>query len=291
MTALSSSLEQTIRKVAPGPVLKVAKAVKWGAWRVRCDIADGIDTIFGNHKPLTPPRRMWQLSTGAGNDFHTSGSHLLELCKEHGLQPNHAFLDVGCGIGRAAVAMTGYLDETGSYEGFDIIPDAIAWCQNGVTPHYPNFRFQLADVSSDRYHPAGSSKASAYVFPYPDNQFDFVFLGSVFTHMFPEDLRNYLSQIARVMRPGGTCVISYYLLDDERFEIAGKGGGAFSFSHRGDGYFAERAELPEAAIAFEQAAIEALYEEFGLEITTIRRGGWHERRVQEQDLIVARKLP
>jgi SAM-dependent methyltransferase len=198
-------------------------------------------------------------------------------------------LDVGCGCGRVALPLTEYLSPQGGFDGFDIMPSVIGWCQRAITPRFPNFRFVLADLHSDRYHPDGTSSSSRYVFPYPDGVFDYVFLGSVFTHMLPADVDNYLGEIARVMKPGGQCVISYYLLNSEREEAIAAGGSMWRFTHHGPGYRAEYAHLPEAVTGYDEASILGLYQAKQLEITEIRRGLWPTRPIQDQDIIVARK--
>ena len=130
-----------------------------------------------------------------------------------GLKPDENVLDVGCGIGRMAVPLTKYLK--GVYEGFDIGPEAIKWCQDNISRRYPKFYFQVADVFNEKYNPGGKYKASEYKFPYDNDAFDFVYLTSVFTHMLPHDMENYLSEISRVLRNNGRCLITYYLLNEE----------------------------------------------------------------------------
>jgi SAM-dependent methyltransferase len=78
-----------------------------------------------------------------------------------------------------------------------------------------NFQFYQIDIYDKHYNPAGHCKASEYRFPFPDDSFDFVMLGSVFTHMLPDGVRNYLSEIRQVLAPGGRCMISYFFLNDE----------------------------------------------------------------------------
>src|SRR4051812_23038714 len=77
--------------------------------------------------PLVPPRRLQLVGEG---DFAATGEeflgHLVELC---GLAPHERVLDVGCGIGRLARPLSRFLDERGSYAGFDVNAVGIGWCQ------------------------------------------------------------------------------------------------------------------------------------------------------------------
>lgn len=265
---------------------------RWGypAYQVvRGGVLDAAERVAGRARhPLTPPRRLWHLVTATSNDFHTSGAAIRDFLVANGLERDHRVLDVGCGIGRLAVALTDYLSPQGAYDGFDIMPAAIRWCRN-INARHPNFRFQLVDLKSDRYRPSGSRRASDFVFPYPDDAFDFVVLSSVFTHMLPADMRNYLDQIARVMKPGGRCVISYYLMTPERRVAVDQGSSAFSFRHVGDGYWAEYADLPEAVIAYDEAGVLAAFRERGFSIVNRFGGEWAHLPIQSQDVLVARK--
>jgi SAM-dependent methyltransferase len=287
------SLPATLRRAVPRPIKAAVRRALWGAAVIkreaRFTFLDLRDALTGRRRRLTPPHRLWGLVTDPNADFHAAGDEFVRLLTAHGLQPNHRVLDVGCGIGRLAIPLTERLSDEGGFDGFDIIPVAIRWCQRNITPRFPNFRFLLADVHSDRYHPAGRHPASSYRFPYEDDRFDYVFLSSVFTHMFPADLANYLKEIARVLRPGGQCLISYYLLNPERHAAIAEGGSVWTFSHVGEGFRAEYPHLPEAAIAFEEAELFDLYKRLGLEVTEVGYGVWARSSIQDQDLIVARK--
>src|SRR5258707_11056648 len=87
---------------------------------------------LGVRDPLLPPRDLKFVGSG---DFRAIGHeflrHLIELAD---LRPWHAILDVGCGVGRMAVPLIGYLNGSGRYHGFDIVPDAIAWCRKQIAP-------------------------------------------------------------------------------------------------------------------------------------------------------------
>ena len=69
-------------------------------------------------------------------------------------------LDVGCGIGRLARPLAGYLSIDGTYAGFDVDAAGIRWCRQRYG-HFPQFSFAHADVRNARYNPGGTPSARA----------------------------------------------------------------------------------------------------------------------------------
>ena len=45
------------------------------------------------------------------------------------------------------------------------------------------------------YNPNGKFESKTFKFPYEDNYFDFVYLLSVFTHMYTPDIENFLKKL------------------------------------------------------------------------------------------------
>ncbi len=253
----------------------------------RC-LCDHLDVARGKRDPLVPPARLHFVGKG---DFITIGNEFFGYFKDLcGLQPEDRVLDVGCGIGRMARPLTGYLRGAGSYDGFDIVPEGIKWCARNITKRYPGFRFQLADVHNAAYHPQGRYPAADFRFPYPDRSFDFVFLVSVFTHMLPPDLTNYLGEVARVLAPGKTCFVTYFLLNDESRRCLAGGSSALDFRFHGEGFLTINEGTPEQAVAYEEGFVRDLYRERGLRITEpIRYGSWsgRENGMTHQDVVIA----
>jgi SAM-dependent methyltransferase len=204
-----------------------------------------------------------------------------------GLRPEHRVLDIGSGIGNLALGLIGYL--RGGYDGVDIHPEAVAWCQRAITPRHPEFRFHRADVASRAYNPHGQASASTYRFPFPDQSFDFIFLASVFTHMLPEEVEHYLREIARLLAPGGLCVESYFLLNDETRDAveAGRCFMSFAFEHASGVCRLHDRSVPEAAVAYEETFVRRIHEQAGLRIRDVRRGRWWSGEAHDQDVVTA----
>lgn len=128
------------------------------------------------------------------------------------LQPTSSILDIGCGSGRMARHFADYLEPPGRYVGMDIQRPFIEWCNENLTPFNGAFEFYHQDIFNGGYNPTGKTKASEYRFPFEDGSFDAIILYSVFTHLLPEDADNYRREIARLLKPGGRCYATWYLL-------------------------------------------------------------------------------
>jgi ubiquinone/menaquinone biosynthesis C-methylase UbiE len=229
---------------------------------------------------------------GAG-DFRAIGEefcrYFIDLC---GLQPHERVLDIGCGIGRMAVPLTQYLDRRGSYEGFDIVPLGINWCRDQITSRYPQFCFQVADIYNKSYNPEGRYTASQYRFPYPDQSFDFVFLTSVFTHLLPRDLENYVYEMSRVLKTGGRFLCSVFLLNEETERQAQAKRCLLQFPYaQGIARIQDR-NIPEDIVAYQEAPLLRLFAKYGLIVQEpIAYGSWSGRApfLSGQDIMVGSK--
>ena len=49
--------------------------------------------------------------------------------------------------------------------------------------------------------------------------------------MLPEEVSNYLSEIERVMKPGGRAVITFFLLNQESLKLVGSGMSTIDFRY------------------------------------------------------------
>jgi len=236
---------------------------------------------------LLPPAhlRLYYYRTFNRNAVTRAGEAARTELISRGLRPEHRVLDIGSGIGNLALSLIGYL--RGGYDGVEIHSEAVGWCQRAITPRHSNFRFHRADVASHAYNPRGRVPASAYQFPFPHQNFDFIFLGSVFTHMLPDSVEHYVYEISRLLAPDGVCVASYFLLNDETRAAIDTGQSFMSFGvqHPSGLCRLHDATVPEAAVAIEETFVRRLHEQAGLRIQDVRRGRWSVGVTHDQDVL------
>jgi SAM-dependent methyltransferase len=235
-------------------------------------------------------------SAGPGRDQRARA--LGRLTIDHcAVTPASRVLDVGSGLGVAAVFYGGYLDpaQGGCYWGFDVRSDWVDWCRREISTRYPHVQFTHADLHFPLDSATYVSPACNYRFPFADGSFDLVLLMSVFTHMLPHDVRHYLGEIARVLKPGGRCLISWFQLD----EPARAALAAGRIKRRRHQFLVDYGEFRstfrlvnvERAIAYDQQRIRQLYFGAGLAVAEVIPGRWTGRKGANdallQDLVVA----
>ena len=287
------------REIAPSIMPRWARRTVQGRMKsaVReavCATTDIVDRVAGRRTPLTPSCRLrvrvgcflayMRLSRyqAVADEFLT---YLFEL---GGLNARTRFLDIGCGCGQIAAPLTRVLGDGGAYDGFDPDPEAIEWCVRNISARYPNFRFTHADIENTQYNPGGGIRADRFQFPYGDAAFDLVLLKSVFTHLQRPAFEQYLSEIRRMLAPGGHTIASFLLLNDESAEHIRRGASSVVFPFQGEGcrLFDER--TPEYLVAHDEQSVRDVAAAHGLAIESIAYGSWcgRPRFLSYQDLVI-----
>jgi SAM-dependent methyltransferase len=233
-------------------------------------------------EPLIPaPELQYMDFVGGGDAFTASCDFLGYMIQFAGLKPNFHVLDVGCGFGRMACSLAHFLSPVGRYEGFDIVDRLIAWAQQSITARFPNLRFQKVEIYNKYYNREGTLRAAEFPFPYQNAAFDLVLLTSVFTHLFAPEVRHYLDEIARVLRPDGCCLCTFFLMSEESQRQA----------HPLEEGFTWNLEEPEESIGFDEELVLQWANGRGLALESKYYGSWsgRSRRNSYQDILVFRK--
>ncbi|MBI3448826.1 MAG: class I SAM-dependent methyltransferase [Acidobacteria bacterium] len=120
-------------------------------------------------------------------------------------------LDIGCGPGRLAIGLMRRGLELKAYRGLDVNLRSIRWCQRYITRVRPEFRFVKVDVLNSRYNPNGRALDSGISLPFPDGEFDIIYLYSVFSHMTEPEVRIYLGEMRRLLTPTGRIFLTGFV--------------------------------------------------------------------------------
>jgi ubiquinone/menaquinone biosynthesis C-methylase UbiE len=117
------------------------------------------------------------------------------------LQPGEQVLDVGCGTGTLALEVARRVGRAGRVAGIDPSPEQIARARAKAVRRHVPIAFQIGVIER---------------LPFPDQTFDVV-LSTLMMHHLPDSLkRQGLSEVARVLKPGGRLVIADFTRKQER---------------------------------------------------------------------------
>jgi ubiquinone/menaquinone biosynthesis C-methylase UbiE len=249
------------------------------------------DILTGKRDKSLPPKGLIFIGPG---DFKKIGeTYLNRFIELAGLKQDHRILDVGCGIGRISIPLTKYLNAKGSYEGFDIVKKGINWCNKHIKQKYPNFNFLHIDLKNDLYNLTTNQEAKNLIFPYSENEFDLVVLTSVFTHMMPEDVCHYLKQIQRVLKPGGKCFVTFFVLNDESTNYMNT-TEALNFKYNYGVYGLIDSNVKEANVAYDEKYLVEVFKKNELKIDAKFYGYWSGRPKEQsldfQDTFILSKI-
>jgi SAM-dependent methyltransferase len=245
-----------------------------------------------NDKTDLPPLHLRRY-VGPLRSFESSGAEFmnyLRLLAE--LQPHERVLDIGCGCGQMALYLKDYLDDNGSYVGVDIHKPSIRWCQKQIGSRRSNFQFAHIDVCNLAYNPKGRHHAETYRFPYEDHSFDLILLKSVFTHMRPPEVSNYVSEVARLLKSNGRCLATFFLLNDEQALLAGEGRNSLRFEHGEGAWRYVHEHSPESAVAYDENYVMDLLAQHRLALKApVYYGRWSGRSdgLSYQDILLIKR--
>jgi SAM-dependent methyltransferase len=238
--------------------------------------------------PVIPPESMRNHTDDA---YFASAIYVLKKVDQlFPLRPSMRVLDVGCAAGRLAMPLLGLLDPAlgGSYDGFDVKADRIAWATENISSQFPHFRFRHIDVHSTALNPAGTTDGTTLSFPYESNAFDLIIFHSVFTHLLLPEGRRYLNESRRCVSDSGALYSTWYLWDDASARSVATHDVLWSFPVAADGYRIQDPNWPETAVAYDYDRLVSELADANLRIDVEVRGNWREARSHGQDLLILR---
>jgi SAM-dependent methyltransferase len=165
-------------------------------------------------------------------------------------------LDFGCGCGRVARQLIQQRTQPDAYLGLDMHRGMIEWCRANLTPHAPQFEFVHHDVGNQFFNP-GPGKPEALPFPAESASFTLVNAISVFTHLTQGQAEHYLAECARVLRPDGVLLATWFLIDRREFPMLQGDMSALYISYQD----------PHAAVIFGRDWLQKRAEAVGLRVT------------------------
>jgi SAM-dependent methyltransferase len=169
-----------------------------------------------NYEGFDIPVDLMLLTGGGPETFDAiSKEHMTELETLIGVKPNDSVVEIGCGIGRDAIPLLKRLSNSGKYLGVDIDKSSIDWCTQNISMKFPHFTFLYLDIKNDRYNPKGLMSMSEVHLPRESQTIDIIIAQSVFTHLLRPDALHYMKEFARMLKPSGLVLATFFITDDE----------------------------------------------------------------------------
>lgn len=235
---------------------------------------------------------------GGGDPERVASEIVSVLGTQVDLRRPQVILDIGCGCGRVAAALTQVLGDRSNYVGVDIVRGFVEFGRKYISPRYPHFKFLLLDEGNFTYD-AWRSKGSVVDLTKlseasPAGSVDLAISISLFTHLDYGDASYMLNAIGRMMAPGGQAFVTFFVLDAEARDGITSRRTGFRFAYRTPSgqLSAEKLEDPTFAVAYELDKLDELLGEAGLRRERWIRGYWSQGNTSEtfQDALVLRKL-
>jgi ubiquinone/menaquinone biosynthesis C-methylase UbiE len=162
-------------------------------------------------------------------EFTELGRSKRQLLIDQGLTPDGRVLDVGCGTGQLTEALADYLGPQGLYYGTDIAPEAVGFCWRKF--RRPNFVFAQSEMTR---------------LPVTGVEFDFIYLGSVFTHIYPREIQALLVDLTRLLAPRGAVIGDAFVSDTVHRFRGGRDMVVINTAHLHDLFAATRLHIETA---------------------------------------------
>lgn len=248
------------------------------------------------------PTRSGRLQGGKvayGEWCHVVGIFQTLIAQSLAHPSNNHILDVGCGNGLVGIAAEPFIGEKGQCIGLDIQQKCIDFCKKQYP--LPNYTFVHHNVHNAWY--ASSQPDLKSKWPLASNSFDLVTTLSVWTHLSKTDALVYLSETARVLKPRGKAIITFFYLTDDYYASLKQREDSPSLFHmtnqqewifdkpvaNSENWFS-RDDTPEKAVSINEEGMQELVSFSGLKVNQLFPGNWKEvPGIYFQDIVIFEK--
>jgi len=109
--------------------------------------------------------------------------------------------------------------------------------------------------------------------------------------MYPEDLKHYVTEIFRVLKKGGVCLLTCFLLNSESAKYIKDGYSTLNFAYTLEDCYTIDPNVPEYAIAFQEPLLLKWISEQGFRLKSKFYGSWCGRTqfTSYQDILILEK--
>ena len=208
-----------------------------------------------------------------------------------GLTAGSSVLEAGCGNGDIALHLTTFLHRDGCYDGYDHSAQHITFCRENIPEHIARFKFRHIKTQFGQQLNHADEGDNIFTLPYADQSFDIVFAKNEFTQVLPDQMSQYLTEIGRVMKRGGTCLIMIFIVncESENLMITKPTPMNFPFNK---GLFRLQTKETPSRVAYDEEWLLEKLENAGLKMKSIKYGSWCGRKhyLETEDMLICSKV-
>lgn len=206
------------------------------------------------------------------------------LSQNINIMNNFKVVEIGSNVGIMSLAFGKYLSNMGSYHGIDSERNCIDWCKEKISSIYHNCHF---------YHiPHHEQKLNTLRLPFESESIDLVFSTNLLLSLMPEEVKIFLQEISRILKPGGRCAFMCFLWNPFIENTIKDHRSGLKLAENCEKYRIITNIHKEKTIAYSESIINEWIQSSKFHINEIMYGSWSGNSSNNlyQDIIIFKKL-
>jgi SAM-dependent methyltransferase len=229
---------------------------------------------------------------GGINPYHEAFDQIGQQFKQlltgyANLTTNSKILDIGCGTGRLAKQLIGWMPKN-NYHGIEINKDYHNYCKRTYKSE-----FSLLDINHAEFNPSGKIQPEDFKLDFPDSSFTHCCMIAVLNHFKIEWFEQYAAEISRILVHKGIFFATAILINSSSDEATKRRNKPpFLFDHREENQWWDFYQRPLFNTAISEHLVRRSLVKHGLMIKEpIRYGEWcgSQMAITGHDVIIASK--